>query len=96
MGRVLIAGGYGAFGSSAADNASPVSRIFVIAGRSAERARQAAERIDCHARVNLSSSVLNRALDNRGKIVMMPRAWSTTITANAGGSGPALVPLPRA
>jgi saccharopine dehydrogenase-like NADP-dependent oxidoreductase len=65
LARVLIAGGYGAFGSRVAERlACEPDLDLVIAGRSAERARQAAERIGCHARAKLSSSVLDaHALD---------------------------------
>jgi saccharopine dehydrogenase-like NADP-dependent oxidoreductase len=65
LARILIAGGYGAFGSRAAERlACEPGLDIVIAGRSAERAQQAANRIGCRARARLSYSVLDtHALD---------------------------------
>jgi saccharopine dehydrogenase-like NADP-dependent oxidoreductase len=82
MGRVLIVGGYGAFGARAAERLAREPRIeIVIAGRSADKARIHAETLGVRAQAHVGHA----ALDATSPSTAALRSLAPQVVINASG-----------
>ena len=82
MGRVLIVGGYGAFGARAAERLARESHIeIVIAGRSADKARIFAEALGVRAQAHVGHATL----DATSASVAALRSLAPQVVINASG-----------
>ncbi len=82
MGRVLIVGGYGAFGAHAAERLAREPSIeIVIAGRSADRARSHAEALGTRAQAHVGHA----ALDATSTSAEALRSLAPNVVINASG-----------
>ena len=82
MGRVLIVGGYGAFGARAAERlAREPGLAIIIAGRSADKARIHADALKANAQARIGHAVLDAASATAEAL----RSLAPNVVINASG-----------